>query len=276
MHLEGAIAGYREEPEHVHQMRVSSRRCRSALRLLELLLPHKLSRWFRKRLRSIQRASGAARDVDVMIHRIGRRISVFDPQWGVARAELLLQLSAQRDLDQQAIEKLHHDLRERDFPRHIDRIIRKIRWRGTDGEPFWHDYVEPRLQMIAQQMFEAGEQLEDSEQLHAFRISGKHFRYALELAGNCLPTRPRNRLYNSLRRLQDRLGTINDCVTSQLRLADWLAKLQATEDHQRRLLLHLIEEEQHREESQTQLFHQWWTDDRATKFRQLWDDVQRG
>src|SRR2546421_3740321 len=52
--------------EHVHRLRVATRRAVAALKLYRKLLPKKPARWMKKRLRKIRRAAGDARDLDVL------------------------------------------------------------------------------------------------------------------------------------------------------------------------------------------------------------------
>lgn len=57
----------RQDAEHVHRMRVATRRFRSALPLFSLCLPERRVRRWRRELRRIARALGEARDADVQI-----------------------------------------------------------------------------------------------------------------------------------------------------------------------------------------------------------------
>src|SRR3954452_6464358 len=56
--------------EHVHRLRVATRRAAAALKLYRDWLPQKSARWFKKRLRQIRRAAGEARDLDVLIQKL--------------------------------------------------------------------------------------------------------------------------------------------------------------------------------------------------------------
>src|SRR6266581_4509155 len=53
------------DPEHVHRLRVGTRRAGAALRIFADALPSKLHRKAKKTLRSIRQAAGEARDWDV-------------------------------------------------------------------------------------------------------------------------------------------------------------------------------------------------------------------
>src|SRR5262249_22426813 len=56
-----------KDPEHVHQLRVGTRRARAALDIFGCCLPAKAYKAARKRLRSIRRVAGEARDWDVFL-----------------------------------------------------------------------------------------------------------------------------------------------------------------------------------------------------------------
>src|SRR5262245_13887287 len=59
--------------EHVHQLRVATRRAGAALRTFERWLPSKTFRKAWKQLRAIRRAAGAARDWDVFVAELLQR-----------------------------------------------------------------------------------------------------------------------------------------------------------------------------------------------------------
>src|SRR5262249_9204837 len=54
-----------KDPEHVHQLRVGTRRARAALDIFALCLPPKAHKNAKKLLRGLRRAAGEARDWDV-------------------------------------------------------------------------------------------------------------------------------------------------------------------------------------------------------------------
>src|SRR2546423_3589961 len=58
--------------EHVHRLRVATRRAAAALKLYRDRLPQKDARWGKKQLRKIRRAAGEVRDLDVLIARLRR------------------------------------------------------------------------------------------------------------------------------------------------------------------------------------------------------------
>src|SRR5690349_18746433 len=59
--------------EHVHQLRVATRRAEAALRIFRSCLPGKTWRKARRHLRKVRRAAGAARDWDVFLAELCER-----------------------------------------------------------------------------------------------------------------------------------------------------------------------------------------------------------
>src|SRR5215212_5938250 len=74
--------------EHVHRLRVATRRAAAALKLYRDWLPRKSTRWIKKRLRQIRRAASEARDLDVLIERLQRELG--------AQAEPIVQFLGKR------------------------------------------------------------------------------------------------------------------------------------------------------------------------------------
>src|SRR5215831_7032142 len=56
-----------KDPEHVHQLRVGTRRAGAALEIFAPCLPEKVYDAARRHLRRLRRAAGAARDWDVFL-----------------------------------------------------------------------------------------------------------------------------------------------------------------------------------------------------------------
>src|SRR5512144_1897709 len=64
-----------KDGEHVHQLRVWSRRAVAALDLYRDWMPRRRRKWVRKHLKQIRRAAGGTRDCDVLIQRLQRKRS---------------------------------------------------------------------------------------------------------------------------------------------------------------------------------------------------------
>ncbi|MCS7045318.1 MAG: CHAD domain-containing protein, partial [Gemmataceae bacterium] len=65
--LEPALRNAAADVEHVHKLRVATRRARAALDLFRACLSDPVYRRVKKALRKIRRAAGAARDWDVFL-----------------------------------------------------------------------------------------------------------------------------------------------------------------------------------------------------------------
>src|SRR5688572_28975969 len=61
-----------QDTEHVHRLRVGTRRAMAVLALYRNCLPRKPARWIKKRLKNVRRAAGEARDLDVLAERLRR------------------------------------------------------------------------------------------------------------------------------------------------------------------------------------------------------------
>ncbi len=85
--------------EHVHRLRVATRRATAALELYKTCLPHNSHRWMKKRLRKIRRAVGDARDLDVLADRLAR-------EYGDAVAPVIELVAATRTAVQPAIRRV--------------------------------------------------------------------------------------------------------------------------------------------------------------------------
>src|SRR5262245_24754839 len=66
-YLPKALRESEKDVEHVHQLRVATRRAAAALRIVDCCLPVKVSKNARRRLREVRRAAGKARDWDVFL-----------------------------------------------------------------------------------------------------------------------------------------------------------------------------------------------------------------
>src|SRR2546421_8231175 len=69
--LDNALGGS-DEAEHVHQLRVWTRRASAALKLFEPALPGSKARRMKKLLRKLRRTAGDIRDCDIHLQRLSR------------------------------------------------------------------------------------------------------------------------------------------------------------------------------------------------------------
>ncbi len=239
--------------EHVHRLRVATRRAAAAVKLYRDWLPPKTQRWFKKQLRRIRRAAGEARDLDVLIQRLQREPSPLGD-------EVIKFLVGKRRAVQPAIIRLADELRQDDpFVRKADRLFNKIGARGSDHEAdasmTFGDWAPPQLERFREAFLDLlPKGSEGVAALHEFRIRGKALRYAIELLAPAFRPELRSEIYPEVETLQERLGNITDHIAAIRLFADWEAH---SAEHPR-LEESFLDREKAAEVHDVEQFHEWW------------------
>lgn len=223
-HMPGALVG--KDIEHIHQMRVASRRLRNALEHFKVCFPRKKRTVWEKEIKRITRSLGSARDLDIKIELINQLYEdSLDAKYKPGYNRLLLRLKQDRSKAQKKVEKTIHKLQEKKV---LKKMAGHFKALTADSEDIYL-YVPS----LYQQAFKAindtlAEFLsfesyvhspENSEKLHAMRIAGKHLRYSIEMFA---PIYRKALLpyIQVMKNVQDHLGTIHDCDV----WIDWLPK----------------------------------------------------
>ena len=212
--IQGALTG--EDIEHVHQMRVASRRLRNGLNLFKGFLSKKQAKAWQKEVRVITKALGQARDLDIQIDLLNRCLAeTLEDRYKPGYNRLLLRLKQQRSLAQEEVKQTLINLQGAETLDRMAAALTKL----TAGSEGLYLYTPS----LYQQAFEAiisnlDEFLsyegfihnpENIAQLHAMRIAGKHLRYTLEIFapiyGHALDPHIR-----AMKNIQDLLGEIHD------------------------------------------------------------------
>jgi CHAD domain-containing protein len=223
----GVRAGHGSEP--VHDLRVASRRVRTALRLLDDAAPSKRYRRWDRELKRLASALSRARDTDVQADFLGgflksHRGVLLRP--GIQR--LLLRLRKRREKQQVKVLKELDRFVKRDTLREIRSEFQRVKkecradsslsesatlfppslkLRRASRTPFAPPILKRLDKMLAYGPF-IGHPERRSE-LHRMRIAAKHFRYTME----AFAPRYGGRLdpwIRIARRLQTELGEIHD------------------------------------------------------------------
>jgi CHAD domain-containing protein len=207
--------------EHVHQLRVATRRAMAALRIYRDLLPPQRTRWLEKQLKRIRESAGEARDCDVLGQRLaGSHGATLDE----ARAAVLSRIQECRERAQKPIVAQYKRLEDR-LEHRMNKILKKVRWRHDDPlveEPSFGDAARLALRSVCESFSEAvAGELSDVTALHHLRIAGKHLRYAMELFATAFDEDFRGELYPLIEDLQERLGQINDHASALQRIEQW-------------------------------------------------------
>jgi CHAD domain-containing protein len=248
--------------EHVHRLRVSTRRAIAALRLYRDGLPKKSFRWLKKRLKRVRRAAGDARDLDVLGQRLAR-------EHGDSARPVVALITEKRTAAQSAILEASEKCRRGDkYIRKTARLIERIDQAGDTGpEPTrFRDWAADQLAAAADPFLKAlpGDNA-DPATLHQFRIKAKELRYTIELVAPAFARELRNDVYPIVEELQERLGQIQDRVAASSILSDWADKVKGAGLQE--LLRELAAEEYAGLDESIADFRAWWTDERSDALR---------
>jgi CHAD domain-containing protein len=261
-HLPLAAYHAEQDPEHVHRLRVSTRRGGAALELYRDWIPAKRARWIKKRLKKIRRAAGEARDLDVLTQRVAR-------DYGERAAPVASIVAEERGRVQADIVRIAERSRREDrFVRKSARLIESVRppddSHSDAAAPAFRDWAAGQLDDLARQFFEVvPDTAADMAALHQFRIRAKSLRYAIELLAAAFGPELREVHYPVVEELQERLGRVNDHVAARDRLRTWAADERFSA--QKGFLCELAEDELALLADELREFRQWWTPSMAEK-----------
>jgi CHAD domain-containing protein len=211
---DGARTG--ADPEALHDMRVATRRMRAVLRVFGPYLEGKSGRELERGLRSLTRALGAVRDLDVLLENAegfrdalpeGERpgLQALIDDWSGARKQERKKLN--RVLDSKEYVRLRKRIsgylekHEREQDRH-SADIEPHEVRHVAASAVWEKYEAVRA-------FESVMAEPTTEQLHFLRIKSKYLRYTLESFRDVLPAQAES-LVADVVAIQDMLGQLHD------------------------------------------------------------------
>ncbi len=215
--VEGARTG--EDIEHVHRMRVASRRLRSALRIFgECFKGKKAKRW-RKAARQVTASLGDARDLDVQIELLRETAKDWQGEESVGAALVIEMLGCRRRSLQPEVAALMDRITGDGAFQEMRADMDAEAMDGLDLSTLYpHAYAHASL--AVDELMERSHSVpvyEDRQGHHAMRIAGKHLRYALEAFRDAYPDGLDEEM-KVLKGLQDVLGELHDCDVWQQRL----------------------------------------------------------
>lgn len=204
-----------EDPEELHDMRVATRRMRSALRLFGPYVTGPLVERVSSGLRHLARILGAVRDLDVALERAESYLAAKGLQGGLD--PLLHRWQSRREA---ARRRMFHYLDSRSYTilrRDVENLIAELSSTPpTVDERQMVAYIAPRFLYVDWQIVRAYRAVvEDAplELLHALRIDCKRLRYGLEFFGEILPPKV-VALIPDVVGLQDHLGEMHDAAVA--------------------------------------------------------------
>lgn len=201
-------------PDPLHQARVALRRLRSALSIFRRVVADDRFEPLRGELRWLAAALGEARDIDVLISRVGRRDVL-----GEARAE------AYRRVDEALA-----SARARTLMLDLAEWLAVGAWRTAPAnlaalsEPV-QGFAAATLDRLRRRLKKCGRGMRalDDEARHEVRIDAKKLRYAAEFFASVFPgkkpQRQARRFIDAVQELQAHLGDLNDMAIAPVVLA---------------------------------------------------------
>ncbi len=209
-----------EDPEFVHQLRVSSRRAAAALRMFRSIIGKTAYVQMRDALREVRRAAGGARDLDVMRREFEQYCA------GVPKSlvrKFVREIECRRAAAQETIVALHQQLAVEKFDAFVDHLLAQVGTRNKSlAKQRFGDQADHYLLPALKEFFAAfRNDLTAAENLHQLRIRAKKLRYTIELVEVAYPAQLRRRLYPRIVAIQDVLGLANDHATANRLLMEW-------------------------------------------------------
>ncbi len=213
--------------EHVHRMRVATRRLRAALPIFSICFPAKKVTQWTNDIRQITRALGAARDNDVQIELLTQILAAL-PETSLrpgVRRLLLRQRQARTAIQPkvvQAVQKFQASPTHSSLPAALAPYQPSPEAESTVltfDHPLYAlaaEHIQARLEKFLS--FETHVAYPDhAKELHAMRIAAKELRYTLEVFAPLYADQLKDEL-KALRAFQDTLGALHDADV-------WLAEL---------------------------------------------------
>lgn len=215
-HEEGTRAG--TDPEDLHQMRVTVRRLRAAIKADGAALGERRDR-LDAELKWLGNALGPVRDLDVQLARLRAEAADFAPDERAAVERLLRVLVAERAAARRRMLAALRGKRYRTLLVEVAEAARSApvaEESGPDEAPQTAmDLVRRPYRKLRRAVLALDADPPDDD-LHALRIKGKRLRYAAEMAGS---SRKRvRRLIAATKRFQDVLGEHQDAVIAEQRI----------------------------------------------------------
>ena len=204
--------------ERVHQLRVATRRARSALRTARPLLDVEWAEGLRSELKWLAGELGPARDLDVLITGLQRDAT----ELGKPAASVVRQLETERRRAQKRLVAALDSARYVTLLQELERAAEAPRIRKVDAS--LSKLAAGEFRRLRRTVRALGKNPSD-EQVHELRKRGKRARYAAELAGG----KRAKRFVEEAKSFQDIVGEHQDAVAAEERLSALVPKTKSPE-----------------------------------------------
>lgn len=216
----GSRAG--DDIEHVHDMRVATRRMRSAFRLLEAYYKPKPTRPYIDTLKLVANHLGAVRDLDVLIENLESHRAGLDAAGQEALGVVIAGLDKKR---RKSRKKLVAFLDSATYQAFVTAFAEFLVKPGKAARPIDQDSADPyQVRHVLPSIIHdhlahvrAYDNVMDNpgeDTLHALRIEFKRLRYAVDYFEDVLGASGTD-FIKELKHIQDYLGRLNDLVVAE-------------------------------------------------------------
>jgi len=200
------------DPEYLHQLRVGTRRLRSALRAFRALLRRKQAAAVERPFKRMMHVFGAARDWDVFCQTLAE---------ARAPAPLLAAARRRRRAARRAARQVVSSAQFQLAQLGVLRWLHGEPWRSAAAraEPLAR-FARRSLDRLHARLLKRALKLDwhDAPRRHQVRIALKRLRYACDFFAACFPHQAVSPLLHALSALQDTLGELNDVAVARLLL----------------------------------------------------------
>jgi CHAD domain-containing protein len=203
-----------KDPECLHQMRVATRRARSALRVAGPLFDETWSTELRTELSWLGDVLGGVRDLDVVTAHLRSESETLEPAEAAALEPVFSGLSAERRRARAALTRALNGKRYASLLARLEEAATSPP-HGTNGAAL-EARAAKEFDKLAKSMKRLGSEPTD-EELHHARIRGKRARYAAELAAPLAARSPKS-FIEKAKAFQDVVGTHQDAVVAEEKL----------------------------------------------------------
>jgi len=259
--LRKALAKPRRRRQHIHALRVATRRATAAIDLFRDCLPKPIRTEVRTTLRSLRKAVAEARDWDVLLQQLANTMRA-NVDTDVPTLDMLTGYAlAHRGQAQSALEAVARDCSPQDLKKLEARVVAAVRWKRK-SQTTLGDFASPIIGQRLRDLTNLADRDNDAwTMLHEVRIAGKRLRYALEVVDGCLDPAVTEHVTPALVRLQEVLGGVNDSFHASALFEAILSGMHATTpaaaDRYQSVLERQIAEHRQRMQSGRDAFAAW-------------------
>lgn len=222
------------DPEGVHQMRVSVRRLRSALKVFQPFISPGNVKWLRDELKWLGSSLGPARDWDVFITETLEAMT----SYGIDGDAISALRQRAEDMRQAAYGHVHDTLGGERYAKLIFRLTAFVAlegWLASPAEskdPLYQTLGKAAPDILRQpyaKLLKTGRKLEkqNAEARHKVRVQLKNLRYAVDFMRRVFDDKDAPEFLDKVHNLQDKFGHLNDVAQAEKLTHELITEMEA-------------------------------------------------